>query len=129
MAEAKILVVEDDAVVAKDICGSLENLGYGVPALVSSGEDAVAKAGELRPDLVLMDIRLKKGMDGIEAAETIRSSCNIPIVYLTAYSDDDTLRRAKATQPYGYILKPFEERELHTIIEIALFKHRMEASL
>ncbi|SRR5579884_20168 len=129
MANANILVVEDETIVAKYIQKWLRSLGYVVPAVVSSGEEAVEKARETRPDLVLMDIVLRGGMDGVEAAKEIRACLNIPIVFLTAYADDNTIERAKITEPFGYILKPFEERELHSTIEMALYKHRMEKQL
>ncbi len=125
----KILVVEDERIVAKDIQNTLKNLGYEVVAISSTGEDAIEKAGELRPDVVLMDIVLKGAIDGIEAANKIRTSFKIPIIYLTAYEDGDTLDRAKLTEPLGYILKPFEERDLHTTLEMALYKHLMETRL
>lgn len=124
-----ILIVEDEGITAMDIKNRLESLGYNVPAMVSSGEDAVKKTKEIMPDLILMDIMLKGNMDGIEAAENIRSSLDIPILYLTAYSDDNTLKRAKVTEPYAYILKPFSERELLVSIETALYKHKMEMKL
>jgi len=131
---SKILVVEDERITAEDIKGGLENAGYNVAALVSSGEDAVEKARELKPDLVLMDIKLKGKMDGIEAAEKIKVLYDIPVIYLTAYSDEYTVQRAKITEPSGYILKedtglltkPFEESELHTAIEITLYRNKME---
>jgi two-component system cell cycle sensor histidine kinase/response regulator CckA len=129
MAKSQILIVEDEGIVAKDIEGCLKHLGYGVVGMASSGEEAIAMAGELCPDLVLMDIVLKGEMNGIEAAEQIYHALNIPVVYLTAYSDESTLQRAKITEPYGYILKPFEEKELHTNIEMALYKHKMESKL
>jgi PAS domain S-box-containing protein len=129
MAKAKILVVEDEGVVAMDIVNRLKNLGYDVPAVAFSGKQAIHKAEELRADLVLMDIVLKGDMDGIEAAKQIRERFDIPVIYLTAYADDKTLSRAKITEPFGYIIKPFEERELHTNIEIALHKHKMEKAL
>ena len=129
MSGPNILVVEDEKIVALDIKNRLIDFGYNVPAIVSSGEDAVEKAGDLLPDLILMDIMLKGDMDGIEAAEQIHELYDIPIVYLTAYADEKTLERAKVTEPFGYILKPFEERELRTNIEIALYKHRMERKL
>ncbi|MFW6122015.1 MAG: PAS domain S-box protein [Petrotogales bacterium] len=125
----QILVVEDELVVAKDIQNRLESLGYSVPAMVSSGEEAVRKAAEIRPDLVLMDIKLEGDMDGVEAAEKIWQSLNIPVIYLTAYGDDQTLQRAKLTEPFGYILKPFETRELHSNIAMTLHKHRIESKL
>ena len=123
---ATILVVEDESIVATDIKRCLQNLGYHVTALVSSGAEALKIAQKTPPDLVLMDIVLKGDMDGIEAAETIRSQFNIPVIYLTAYADEKTLQRAKMTEPYGYILKPIEDKELHSTIEMALYKHRME---
>lgn len=129
MAKARILVVEDEGIIAKDIQNRLEGLGYAVPAIASSGEQAVSKAAETQPDLVLMDIRLKGEMDGVEAAGQVRDRFHIPVVYVTAYADDATLQRAKITQPFGYILKPFETRELHSAIEMALYKHEMETKL
>lgn len=129
MAKAQILIVEDESIVAKDIQNTLKILGYAVSAVASSGEEAVKKAAETHPDLVLMDIVLGGDMDGVEAAAQIRARFDIPVVYLTAYADDETLQRAKITEPYGYILKPFQERELHTAIEMGLFKHKMERKL
>jgi len=129
MPSAKILVVEDENIVARDICARLEQFGYDVAPPVATGEDAIARAEESRPDLVLMDIMLRGRMDGIEAASTIRGRLNVPVVYLTAYVDDKNLQRAKLTEPFGYLLKPFEERELHITIEMALYKHKMEQQL
>ncbi len=129
MTKKKILVVEDESIIAEDIRACLHNLGYVVPAIASTGDMAVKKAEETNPDLVMMDIILKDGMDGIEAAEQIYSRFNIPVVYLSAYSDEKTFKRAKITEPFGYIVKPFKERELYITIEIALFKHRMEKKL
>ncbi len=129
MAKTQILVVEDEIIIAEDIRRSLQRLGYEVPSVVSSGEDAIKKAEENEPDLVLMDIVLRGRMDGIEAAEQIHSRFGIPLVYLTAYADEATLERAKITEPFGYIIKPFRERELHVAIEIALFKHKIEKEL
>lgn len=129
MAKANILVVEDETIVAKYIQKWLRSLGYSVPAVVSSGEEAIEKTEEIHPDLVLMDIVLKGNMDGIETARRIRARLNIPIIFLTAYADENTLERAKVTEPFGYIIKPFEERELHSTIEMALYKHRMERQL
>lgn len=126
MDKAKVLVVEDEGIVAAVIKDTVINLGYDVPAVVFTGEEAVKKAEALRPDLVLMDIGLKGAMDGIQAAEEILKRFNIPVIYLTAYADKKTLQRAKITEPFGYILKPFEERELHTNIEIALYKYKVE---
>jgi CheY-like chemotaxis protein len=126
MANAQVLVVEDASIIAKDIQDMLRRLGYAVSAVASSGEEAVQKAAETHPDLVLMDIVLKGDMDGVEAAQQIRDRFHIPVVYLTAYADEDTLQRAKITEPFGLILKPFEERELHAAIEVALYKHKAE---
>jgi PAS domain S-box-containing protein len=121
-----IMVVEDERIVARDLQKRLQKLGYTVSAVVSSGIKAVEKTKEINPDLVLMDIVLRGDMDGITAAEIIRSQLGVPVVYVTAYADEETLQRAKVTEPYGYILKPFEDRELHTAIEIALYKHEVE---
>jgi PAS domain S-box-containing protein len=129
MAKTEILVVEDESLVAEDVRVSLDNLGYSVRGMASSGEEAIKKAGELHPDLVLMDIVLGGEMDGIEAAEKIRTRFNIPILYLTAYADEKTLERAKVTQPFGYILKPFDDRQLHSNIEMALYKYKIEREL
>jgi CheY-like chemotaxis protein/pSer/pThr/pTyr-binding forkhead associated (FHA) protein len=126
MAKAQILVVEDDIVVVMELRDRLQSLGYAVPAVASSGKEAIEKAAWMRPDLVLMDIKLKGEMDGVESAEEIRARFNIPVIYLTAYSDEKTLQRAKIAEPYGYITKPFDERKLRTAIEIALHKHKME---
>ncbi|HIE30473.1 TPA: hybrid sensor histidine kinase/response regulator, partial [Candidatus Poribacteria bacterium] len=129
MEQTQILVVEDESIVAKDIQKSLQLLNYDVCEVVSSGKEAIEKVRENNPDLVLMDIILKGKMDGIEAAKEIRYSFNIPVVYLTAHADEKTLERAKITEPFGYIIKPFEDRELRTAIEMALYKHRMEKRL
>ena len=129
MANTKILVVEDESIVALDIQNKLKGSGYSVPAIASSGEEAIKKAQETHPDLVLMDIKLTGGIDGIEAAEQIRDNLNIPVIYVTAYADDKTLKRAKITEPFGYILKPFEQRELHSSIQMALYKHKIERKL
>jgi PAS domain S-box-containing protein len=129
LAKNQILVVEDESVVAMDIQDRLESLGYGVVATVATGKRAIEKAGSLRPDLVLMDIQLQGEMDGVQAADEIRRCYHIPVVYLTANADHPTLERAKLTDPFGYIIKPFEERELHTAVEMALYKHRTEQKL
>ena len=124
MARVDVMVVEDEAIVAKDIQRQLTRFGYGVAALASSGEEAVEKAAQVHPDLVLMDIRLKGELDGIQATQEIRRQSDIPVVYLTAYADEQTAERAKATEPNGYLLKPFEGRELQMAIEIAVQRHR-----
>ena len=126
MANARIMIVEDEAIVALDLQHKLKTLGYAVSGVASSGEEAVRKVPQTRPDLVLMDIKLKGDMDGIEAAQRIRDEFNIPVVYLTAYSDENTLQRAKVTEPAGYLLKPFKDREVYATIEMALYKHKME---
>ena len=129
MGKTQIMVVEDESIVAKDIEMSLNKLGYSVCSLASSGEEAIRKAGEDRPDLVLMDIVLQGEMSGVEAAGQIRSQFDIPVIYLTAYADEKTLNLAKITEPFGYMLKPFEEKKTHTAIEMALYKHKREKSL
>jgi PAS domain S-box-containing protein len=129
MTPAKILIVEDERVVARDIQYRLTRLGYQVAGVTCFGEEAVKLAGETSPDLVLMDIRLEGEMDGVVAAQEIRNRYLLPVVYLTAYADEDTLQRARVTEPFGYILKPFDERELHTVIEMALYKHQAERRL
>ena len=123
------MIVEDNSIVAKDIQNSLKTLGFDVCASVPSGEEALEKTEEQRPDLVLMDIMLKGEMNGTEAAEQIRSRFSIPVIYLTAYADEEILEKAKVTEPFGYIIKPFEEKELNTAIEMALYKHKMEKRL
>jgi len=128
-SDAGILIVEDERIIAEDISRTLERIGYAVVGIVSSGEEAIKRTAETRPDVVLMDIKLQGHMDGTEAASRIRDEFDIPVVYLTAYADDGTLQRAKTTEPYGYVIKPFQERELHSSIEIALYKHRMERQL
>lgn len=127
MTVTKILVVEDERIVAESLRKRLRSLHYEVPAVLASGEEAVEEVGRLQPNLVLMDISLAGEMDGIEAAQKIRTQHHLPVVYLTAYSNSEVLERAKVTEPFGFILKPYEDRELHVVIETALFKHRMEA--
>jgi PAS domain S-box-containing protein len=124
-----ILVVEDERLVAKDIQNILTRIGYEVPHVVSTGEEAISKAQETRPDLVLMDIMLKGTIDGIETAGVMQGRFDIPVVYLTAFGDQETVRRARDTQPFGYLLKPFTEGDLRSAIEIALHKHEAEAKL
>lgn len=125
----KILIVEDEILIADDIKDSLEELGYTVTDIANSGKEAIEKSAETQPHLVLMDIRLKGNMDGVQAAQQIWKRFNIPIIYLTANSDASTLQRAKTTEPFGYLTKPFRERELHTAIEIALHKYQLERKL
>jgi signal transduction histidine kinase len=123
---AKILLVEDEAIVALDIKTRLLHLGHEVVGVTSSGEDAIKIVEATRPDLVLMDIRLRGRLDGIEAAQQLRAQFDVAVIYLTAYGDDATLQRAKLTEPYGFLIKPFEERELHSTIEMAFYKSMME---
>ncbi|MGD0783634.1 MAG: response regulator, partial [Candidatus Aminicenantales bacterium] len=129
MPKIKILVVEDESLVAKDIQNMLRGLGYEVLDVLSTGEEAIASLGRFEPDLVLMDIVLKGEIDGIVAAERIWETYGIPVIYLTAYADETTLARAKVTEPFGYILKPFDERELQTTIEMAFYKAKMDKTL
>ena len=126
MGLAKILIVEDESIVAADIEDTLHKIGYEVVGIVSSGEDALERAAVHAVDLILMDIQLKGTLDGIETAATVREKYNIPVVYLTAHADEATLERAKITEPYGYIVKPFEEIELKVALELALYKHRLD---
>ncbi|MBN1699821.1 MAG: response regulator [Spirochaetales bacterium] len=126
---ARILIVEDIYLVAKDLQESLEEMGYTVIDIVDSGKDAIERTGQRKPDLILMDIRLKGNMDGIEAASIIHETYNVPIIYVTAYADDHTLMRAKRTEPSGYIIKPFNRKELHSTIEMALYKQKIESFL
>jgi diguanylate cyclase len=127
MSNKKILIVEDESIIAEDIADSLRSLGYIITGIVYSGEEALQSAAEERPDLVLMDINLQGEMNGITAAEEIRSRFQIPVVYLTAYADENTLRRVNATKPFGYIVKPFEEKNLHTTIQLAFYRHQYDS--
>lgn len=124
-----VLVVEDEVLIADDIQRTLVRLGYQVPTTVLSGESAIEATGQLQPSLVLMDIKLRGRMDGIEAAAAIRERYAIPVVYLTSHSDEPTLARAMGTHPHGYLLKPFTDRELRTSIEVALDRHQLETKL
>jgi two-component system cell cycle sensor histidine kinase/response regulator CckA len=128
-AMKKILIVEDEAVVALDLRQQLAKLGYDPVAVAHTGEEALVLAGHLRPDLVLMDIKLPGEMDGIRVAQTLRERFAVPVVYLTAYSDQDLVQRTKLTEPYGYVIKPFVVSELGIVIEMALYKHQMEVVL
>jgi len=121
-----ILVVEDEAIIASELQMQLESMGFKVPYIESTGEGAVKRALEVKPALILMDIVLRGDMDGIEAAKQIRLKSDIPIIYVTAYSTEDIFEKAKATEPYAYLIKPTDSRELKSNIEIALYKHRME---
>ena len=122
-AAARILIVEDEGILAEDLGLSLENLGYLVTGKVSTGREAVKLAEKLRPDLILMDIKLQGDIDGIEAADRIRTRLDIPVVYLTGYAEEDVSERAKRTEPYGYLGKPISLSELRSTLDTALYKH------
>ena len=126
MAKTSVLVVEDESIVSKDIQHSLKKLGYNVVGAASTGEKAFELAASERPDIILMDIMLKGDINGIETAERVKRELNIPVIYLTAYADESTLSKAKVTEPFGYIIKPFKEVDLHTSIEMALYKYSKE---
>lgn len=126
MSKTNILVVEDESIVSKDIQHSLHKLGYNVVGAASTGEKALELARSEHPDIVLMDIMLKGELNGIETAEIIKRELAVPVVFLTAYADESTLAKAKITEPYGYIIKPFKEIDLHTSIEMAIYKHNKE---
>lgn len=123
--QAKVLIVDDEVVVAEDIRRQLRSLGYTVVGVASSGSDAIRLGDEHRPDLILMDIKLKGAMDGIEAARSIQARFDIPVIYLTAFSDDETLERARHTLPLAYLIKPFVSTDLRAAVELALFRHRV----
>ena len=129
MKPARILVVEDEMIIARELAAQLSLLGYEPVGHAVRGEQAVALAGELLPDLVLMDIQLAGDMDGIAAAELIRCQFDLPVIFITAFFTEETMSRAKITEPYGYILKPYTEREIHTVIQIALYKHQVDRRL
>ena len=127
--QKSLLVVEDEVLVARDIQSRLIKMGYEVLGIASKGRDAIDMALSLKPDLILMDINLRDDIDGVEAAIRINKEYDVPVIYCTAYSNEETLERAKISEPYGYVLKPFDNRELEINIEIALFKHRTERDL
>jgi putative two-component system response regulator len=129
VTKPRILIVEDEAVIAKDIAETLLANGYETCGMAMTSRDAIDKAISLQPDLVLIDIVLDSAKDGIQTAAAIRKEIDVPIIYLTAHTNDTILKRAKVTQPYGYLIKPFEDRELQTTIEIALYKHSTEKKL
>ncbi len=126
LQKPKILVVEDEIIVAVNLGQKLKKLGYELVGITSSGEEAIQKAEENHPDLVLMDINIEGNLDGIETAEVLRNRFHTPVIYLTAYADESTLDRAKKTQPLGYIVKPFESDQLRSSIEVALYKNEIE---
>lgn len=125
----RIMLVEDEMIVAMDVRQRLESLGYEVVAHATSGEEAVQSARETCPNLILMDVKIRGPKDGIQVAAQIRESQDIPVIYVTAFADDSTLKRAQVTEAFGYLIKPFEDRELRSAIEIALYKHKMERKL
>jgi len=129
MPDPRILLVEDERIIAMDMSRRLADLGYRYVEHVADGDEAIEYALQKKPDLILMDIHLKGKVDGIHAAQIIKQEVDIPLVYITAYSDEETLSRAKITEPYGYILKPFQEREIRSIIEITLYKHKIQYEL
>ena len=126
MSKVKVFVVEDESIVSKDIQNSLIKIGYEVVGSSPTGEKAIEDIQNSSPDIVLMDIMLKGEINGIETAEIVRNNFSIPIIFLTAYTDEDTLQKAKITEPHGYILKPFKEIDLQTSIEMAIYKHQKE---
>ncbi|HCW09187.1 MAG TPA: hypothetical protein DGG95_17660, partial [Cytophagales bacterium] len=129
MSKGKIFIVEDSFIVSYHLQTTLESDGYMVIGMCDSGEAAIQSIEKNRPDLVLMDIMLAGKMDGIETAAIIKFRFNIPVIYITALTDKDTIDRAKITEPYGYLTKPFEDREIFTVIGMALYKHRIELKL
>jgi PAS domain S-box-containing protein len=129
MTDFRIFIVEDEAIVVNDLKETLESLGYSVIGTAKSGEAAIQNIAETKPDLVLMDIHLAGTMDGVRAAEEIHKMSDIPVIYLTAYADKTLLERAKVTEPYGYIVKPYEERGLHSAIRMALSKYGIDKKL
>lgn len=129
MENINVYIVEDESIVAKDIQNSLKKLGYNVLGISNNGEDALKNIAEQEPDIVLMDIMIKGAMTGIDVAEKVKSEYNIPVIFLTAYADESTLSKAKITEPYGYILKPFKEVDLHSTIEMAIYKHKKDTEV
>ena len=129
ISAGKIMVVEDEVVIAMRLQQRLTSMGFDITGVAYSGEDAVEQARRLRPDLILMDIMIPGKLDGIAAAKVIKAELNIPVVFLTAFSEDKIIERAKQAEPYGYILKPFQDRELKAAVEIALYKNKMEKAL
>lgn len=127
--KARILITEDENIIAMDIAKTLERLGYQVIGIMKTAEEAIEKSKELKPDLVLMDIMLGGQLNGIEAATIISGSFKIPIIYLTALTDNQTIEKAKVTEPLGFVIKPFDEKTLHSSIEMALYKHKINLQL
>lgn len=129
MKNKKILIVEDEPITAEDLKLALENLKYEIAGIEEQGKTAIERAVKLKPDIILMDVMLEGEIDGIETAMRIKKQIDVPIIYITAYADNDTIKRAIKTEPYGYIIKPFKKLELKSAIEIALHKHQKEKSL
>jgi class 3 adenylate cyclase len=128
-SKPRILIVEDEKIIGLDIKKTIERIGYEVVNIVKSGEAAIDLTGELKPDLVLMDIMLSGGISGIDAAEAIRRKFDIPVIYITGLTDEETFHKAKITEPFGYLAKPFDQKGLHTAIEMGLYKHKIESLL
>lgn len=129
MSTGRIMIVEDEGIIAEDIAMSLRGFGYEVCAIATTAQDAIELACAKTPDLVVMDVVLQGEMDGITAAERIKENLRVPVVYLTAYADEEILDRASLTEPFGYLIKPFREQELHSTIRMALVKHELERQL
>jgi signal transduction histidine kinase len=129
MSKEKIFIVEDETIISMELTHRLIKSDYQIVGTVTSGEEAIKLISSAKPDLILMDIFLSGEIDGINTAEEIRKSYDIPIIYITAFADEKTLNRAKATGPYGYIIKPFDQKDMETTIEIALYKHKTELKL
>src|SRR5688572_5412938 len=125
----RLMVVEDELIIARDIAESLMAMGYEVTGMAQTAEECVQGAAEQRPDLVLMDIHLAGELDGVEAARLLRERFDVPVVYLTAFADEETLGRAKRTDPLGYLTKPFRKAELRSAVEIGLCRHKTEREL
>ena len=127
--QTTVLIVEDENIVALDLKRRLEKLGYAVVGMASTGEKALSLFSRYKPDVILMDIHIKGSRDGIETAHQINQLANVPVIFLTAYADDETLARARQTHPYGYLLKPYSERDLHTTIQVTLERYKVDEKL
>ncbi len=127
MEKAQVLIVEDDGIIAMDLESRMKQLGYGVTGIAGYGEQAIEKVKENAPDVVLMDIILKGEIDGIEAAEEIRTQYDIPVIFITGYADKERLKRAKLAYPFGFIIKPFQDKDLEVTIEMALYVAKVDA--
>ena len=127
--KARIMVVEDEAVISLEIQDRLTKMGHSICGTAASGEEALSVATAKCPDLILMDINLRGDVDGVQTAQQIHDRMEIPVIYLTAFADDRTVERARLTEPFGYLIKPFSEKELYAAIEVALYKNSMDAKL